>query len=717
MKLEDLIREKESFKTLIKKGNLHDAFSMLLGLSESMMQWEISDRIKTLEGNYLLMLDYAVKGVADENRSIFAEELGEELNALYTSLIIKSKLNEKSYEIFMDLIRQKESRGTLLELLSKQDSLLNISSEEYYSEIIKNEEDIFYTIWSKQYISETEKNLLIEIFKRNDISETLKNLVLGAILLNFLSTGYSFRLQDVLLTVYAKCEDDKWRIRALTIAFLVLFYFHDELSNIRLKKRLAELENNPSLDFIADARNIIIEIVRTKETESISKKILEEIIPTMMKMGPSMKEHLKDLDEEGLLSLEENPEWKKLFADSGLQGKLEELNRMQIEGADVLMGSFGQLKSFPFFNNVHNWFLPFDANRPEIKDKLSGKDKLVEIGSLTNIFCDSDMYSFVFAIDGMPSLQKEQTLNVMAEQLSALSEMKSNNDREEQNSKTIANRYIKDLYRFFNLYRRKSEFVNPFVNLVNPVKIKILSAITDNKEFLENLSEFYLRHKLWEDAIDTYKFMETKFDIDSQLYQKLGYAYQMSGDHESALNYYLHADILDPSSQWVWRKIALCSRILGKWSTAIEYYKKLEKLNENDYKIAMALGNLYLEEGDFNEARKQFYKADYLEAESGKPLRKIIISSLYLGDMESAGRHLKRLSPDNPGHEDLLLWGHYHYKSGEFEEALKFYVGSFRKEGATSNNFIRMLEQQHKLLSRDDDEMFNMLVERLRYMI
>ena len=47
---------------------------------------------------------------------------------------------------------------------------------------------------------------------------------------------------------------------------------------------------------------------------------------------------------------------------SGLAEKLKEMSEIQEEGGDVMMGTFEHLKTFPFFSEPANWFLPFDTD-------------------------------------------------------------------------------------------------------------------------------------------------------------------------------------------------------------------------------------------------------------------------------------------------------------------------------------------------------------------
>ena len=98
----------------------------------------------------------------------------------------------------------------------------------------------------------------------------------------------------------------------------------------------------------------------------------EEIIPQMLKtqhlINPDMKiEDIEDLEEF-------NPEWKKSLDMAN--EKIRELGELQMEGADTYMGTFAQLKTFPFFQQAAHWFYPFSTQISEVASILpSGNDK------------------------------------------------------------------------------------------------------------------------------------------------------------------------------------------------------------------------------------------------------------------------------------------------------------------------------------------------------
>ena len=65
---------------------------------------------------------------------------------------------------------------------------------------------------------------------------------------------------------------------------------------------------------------------------------------------------------------------------------------------------------------------------------------------------------------------------------------------------------------------------------------------------------------------------------DSELYQKIGYCLQMSGEYDKALDAYLKAEMIYPDSLWTLRRIASCYRTLKKPEAALEYYLRIEQI-------------------------------------------------------------------------------------------------------------------------------------------
>ena len=140
--------------------------------------------------------------------------------------------------------------------------------------------------------------------------------------------------------------------------------------------RLDALSEVPG--FTKAIRTITLRFILARETEKITRKLQNEIIPEMMKLSPkiSNKINLKDITPEQL-GEEMNPEWENIFADSSLGKKMEEFSELQQEGADVMHSTFVHLKSFPFFRELSNWLLPFTTEHSSFGDRFNQNNALL----------------------------------------------------------------------------------------------------------------------------------------------------------------------------------------------------------------------------------------------------------------------------------------------------------------------------------------------------
>ena len=134
--------------------------------------------------------------------------------------------------------------------------------------------------------------------------------------------------------------------------------------------------------------------------ESDKERIQKEIIPTLVKnsnlraSGSGFIERDDDMMRDILGTEDSDAEIEKL------EKTMSQMMDMQKTGIDIYYGGFSQMKRFRFFYQLSNWFCPFNSEHPELRalaDKLRGSnflDTLLQNGP----FCDSDKYSFAFAM-------------------------------------------------------------------------------------------------------------------------------------------------------------------------------------------------------------------------------------------------------------------------------------------------------------------------------
>ena len=255
-------------------------------------------------------------------------------------------------------------------------------------------------------------------------------------------------------------------MRALCGLFFVLQQYHRRLPLYeKLHSRLSLLLDDKR--FIIDMRNILVQFIRSRDTEKIVRKINEEVLPQMMKISPALYKKIKEDDAlNDLESLERNPEWQEIIDSSGIADRLQEINDLQMEGADVFMGTFSHLKGFQFFNEIANWFLPFMQQHTALAPLFGNNEKsksLAQLISASEFLCNSDKYSFCLSLTQVPEEQRRLLTSQLNEETIAMQEMaESDVYPKDKSRENTSNRYIHDLYRFTKLFPRRNEFRDLF---------------------------------------------------------------------------------------------------------------------------------------------------------------------------------------------------------------------------------------------------------------
>ena len=189
--------------------------------------------------------------------------------------------------------------------------------------------------------------------------------------------------------------------RALSGLILNLHYYNDRVQLFpEIVQRIKKLTINEK--FREHCRIIFLQIIKSRETESLIKRLNDEILPKVANLKPRLDEKL-DLDNILPKDLSEgrNPDWSEMFSDSDEIFKtMEELTNLQMEGADVYMSAFANLKHFDFFKDFQNWFVPFYPDHEVVDEIFSdeilgpGTNDLAEALYKTPFICNSDKYNF-----------------------------------------------------------------------------------------------------------------------------------------------------------------------------------------------------------------------------------------------------------------------------------------------------------------------------------
>lgn len=746
---QDLKKKYEGICRSLSARRLKPAFDMLGTLISGNGLGIFYDEYRNLEETYNYMLKYTLEGVSDPERqkvyrklivSIFelADKINETLRLRYsTSLEYEKKRIFRNSGIsglevsLADLSglysagKLNYSHGKTGKWSEEVQSSLNAGS--FSGDTLENQkkmQKLFYHIWFSDKLTSEEIKHLNDFCFNSFVPVPYRSLMLTSLTLSlqrYFDTGKIMLLFDS----YNSEEADISQ-RALVGLLINIYKYDSRLPYYpEIGGRLKILNENKG--FKRNLERIIIQFIRSKGTEKLQQRIRDEILPEMIKISPNLKNKI-NLDSlmEDRLSDDKNPDWEDILKDSpGLLNKMEEFSELQMKGDDVFMGSFRMLKSFPFFSEISNWFMPFFPGNPEIAESLDMNDqnisRMIEGIDQAPFLCNSDKYSFCFSMKMIPKENFGFISQAMKAEMEQVKELRDDEELLDPGHKAefISNQYIHDLYRFYKLYPRKSDFEDIFnwrFDFHN--KLALGAILKEDQKILRNIAEYYFAKEHFEDAAGIYAYLIEQ-EKNGELYQKIAWCQQKMGNFENALDAYLKAELYGINHVWNLRKIALCYRNLKKPFKALEYYQEAEKIDPENLGNQLDIGNCLLELEKYEEALKCFFKVEYLSPGNKKVWRPIAWCSFLTGKKDQAEKYFLKLIGDEPNKHDYINMGHVQWSLGNRKAALDYYKKSISEKGFTEAEFLEVFEQDipHLVNQGVDRDDIPIMLDQLRYFL
>jgi len=722
MKTAELQKEYQRICYLISRQRVKEALEVLSHLIVVSKMGDLRVQFDNLESTYEYMLKYTIEGVADpERQKIYKHLLGSilELADRVQYHILYRESGWQTFQIQAEMENQQKLSGkTIIEKLD------DLSFKRELDEILDKDFEVNLDPASPQ--AKRMRNLVITIFNHFWLTNTLTDA--DHELIKIIRSSEHFRWNEKCLFV-----------SAITLSLLryfdenkvfALFDFYEDnqpevsqramigliLSMYRYDKRLYLYPGiSGKLKLLQDKKGIqkeieaiIIQIIRSRETEKISKKLRDEIIPEMVKLRPKLEDKL-DLDKlvQEDTSEEKNPDWETVFEDSNdLYSKVEEFTQLQMEGADVFMTAFSQLKQFDFFREISNWFMPFFPENEVIDNSLSGeetsfdKDLFIEGLFQTSFLCNSDKYSFILNVKHMPQVQKTMMLELFNAELKGMNELTDQDELLDQFKKTksVYVQYLQDLYRFFKLYPFNNEFEDVFSGKLDIYNSAFFNLLLKEKTILRNIAEYLFEKEYYKEALDIYLYLNKTEEKSYEIVEKVAFCYQKLGKIEEALEYYLQGELYDKNRAWNLKKVAFCYRNLKQPDKALEYYLEAEKLNPENLFTQASIGHCYLDLEDYETALKYYFKVEYLDPTNKKVLRPIAWCYFVLGKLDQSKKYYLKLFEEEVSIYDYINYGHVEWCLGNSVEAINNYKKSIIHEENDLENFLLTFKDDRKYL-------------------
>ncbi len=689
-------------KSLIAK-NLGQALEHIHPLSEDRCYVSLHERIAKIRDDYHLMLDYLRQGYPDPSRSDVYLSLLRRLDRVTNeaTLMMRALRDNRTgnyvskaaqeAQPFSAIVHQMEDFVSEVALLGLSEGDEQERGKQLYQEHHTMMSSLFDRVsFSRQWHTDDR-----EFFEQLILSPTTDSndaaLLVSAITLSSI-TYFDVHKYIALAHIFQGATEEPVRQRALVGWALTTTRTHalypevaplvEEMTqNEETSRQLLELQTQ--LFFCINAERDQAEISRN-------------IMPNLMKNKGF------DITRHGIVEKEDDPMQDILDPEASdrameeLEHSFERMSEMQRNGSDIYFGGFSQMKRYPFFYTLSNWFCPFYSAHPGLvatQEKLKGNrflDTLMSNGP----FCDSDKYSFALAlatvIDKIPENMRS-ALNdgaalgptMPAEQL--------------QSPSNIRLMYLQDLYRFFRLSDFRNCFYNPFggddsLNALFMCNDILQHHIAEND--LLRLGNFLLKRGHY---VALNRLLE-KSDIGESAKRDIlaGYCQLHQGDHLEAMKQFGKALESEPTNKRALAGYGRAAMMTGHFAEAESAYSQLSLLFPENRNYALHHALSLIRNGKAAEATPLLYKLSYEhgdDAEITRVLAWCLLASLKPAHAQKEYDRL--LSSGNAKAEDHLNVGYCHWVTGDISGA----IGCFRQYLDLVGNDMLIAEE----LSKDKD--------------
>lgn len=683
-------------------GNFRDEYEDIILTYKNMLRYTL-EGIKDPERNKIyLKLNQSILGLADRVRQdILSHYSGWHTYWVKQQADKEQKLTGKSIVETVDDLMFKPELDEWLKLTSEINPDPESELSRKHKQIIKK---IFNHLWLTDFYGEAENSLIKLILESGKFRWYETGLFVSAITLSALRTWQTVKLY-YLIDFYENGQPQIME-RAISGLILNLHYYNGRiLLYPDLVSKIREMGKDKT--FREHCRIVVLQTIRSRETEGLSKRLQDEILPKMAKLKPRIEEKL-DLD--NILpkdkNEERNPDWSEVFGESEeIYRSMEELTRLQVEGADVYMSAFANLKHFDFFKDFQNWFVPFYPDHEIVneiyRDEIlgPGSNELAEALYKTPFICNSDKFSLILNLKYLPSSQKSMMLKVFRMELEGLLQMDDEDISSDPYKKfrIYVTQYLQDIYRFFKLSPYRREFEDIFTGKLDIYNSEFFRMTCDVAESEAMLADYFFRKNYYEDALNLFLRQLPEKPSDAQLYEKTGYCYQQTGNYEEALKYYEKAELIDRKA-WTLKKSGLCLRRLGRFEEALDYYLQAGELEPDNIHTIIMTGHCYLDLKDYESALKYYFRVEYHDPGNLKILRPIAYCYFALGRFDESEKYYERLSAGKLNAHDYINKGHLALCRGKKKEAIDYYRQSILSGEIDSNEFMAIFAEDQALL-------------------
>ena len=674
---EDLKKRAGRIRELLLGSSLKEALEQIQAQMAGVTDWSVLSRFEDIDRSYKYMLQYYSQGSPDDHRTSVYQQLVRR-SLILNDDVLQARLQPESMLLYYQHARLRVASSETIEgIRTVLESFIEKHDTDAHEHALIM---LFDLIWTNGQWSSQDSASLLELIDSPLVMEDDSALVVSAVTLSLMERFDP--LKCLFLCQAAENLSMVVSVRALTGLAVSLPCYKEILPYFpEVTDRIALLSDAPGMR--QRMLKVQMALLICRETKEIDRRMREEFIPTMLrnpKLGDLMREELERDDV--------SPDWMEWIEKPEIKDKLMEMTELQMEGADVYMSTFSNLKNYPFFREISNWFRIFSMDQPDVRKAFGTEGVSSAIGKSmlsSSVFCNSDKYSFALTFSQIPREQREMISGQLNDEaIEAMQEKGAAPSPVDLNESLSARQYAQDLYRFFNLFSRRHEFHDPFAGNLNLLIDTPLSILLQTDDAEQKIAAWLLQKNYYEEAVEAYRLMEKRanpYSTDYRFYQQYGYALQRTQAYRDALEAYRRSDILQSNNNWTMRHSAQCLRILGQPEEALKLLLEAEKNSSDNLSLQIQIGDCLVDLKRYDEALTRFFKVDYLKPDYPKAWRAIGWCAFLAGRYDRSIEYYNKLLAAKPTANDCLNAGHVYFVTGDILRTVSLYRQCISKMG------------------------------------
>lgn len=554
---------------LINNGRINDAIAQLKEWAMKYPGEGFSDRLEAVATDFRYMSDFMLQGMKDEHRGELFAAMQQKLRDIDYDLEVRRTIWERpEVATYKKIFTHSDCSAEMLQdiLLDKTDA------KEHFIRLTNT----FMVLYASLHWKDSEATEWATFLCNDNVSPIDAATLVSAITLNTLEHRNAPKVR-CLKDVYKNSTSELVRQRALV--------------------GLVMIGEEPSIE-------THIQMVACANADKDSNEIRQNIMPNIIKNQPlkMVNGQWKIDDEDDLNKGEYDPDADKREEESieAMEESVKQMLKMQKKGSDIFFEGFSQMKRFPFFNKMVNWFIPYYPEHPDIETTMKniGNSSFVDVVMKRGPFCESDKYSFIIAISSVLQQLPENVRKMMESGDMGPIGMRGK-DADLNDPAFIRLQYLQDLYRFMRLNNIGKMMYNPFNNLD-----KILERFIRNATQQENTLRINTVHNNKENT--EYTTLYTYY-ANWKLKER---------EYNTALKYYIICLKQRPQSPSIMRGLARAYYCVGDYEKSASYFDALITINPENLNNHLNYAKAMAKAGKAEEVLNALYKLEYENPEN-----------------------------------------------------------------------------------------------------